>query len=137
VRAKALNPEDIEEVTRGSGITSLPLFGEWSGAGQFTTGMTVFPPGKGIAMHHHNVEETVVVVDGSGVAVIDDEELEVGQYSATWIPPNVPHRFYNSGDKPMRILWVYGGVEVTRTLTDSGETFVHMSESDRQVGQEN
>ena len=37
----------------------------------------------------------------------------------------------------MRILWVYGGVEVTRTLTDSGETFVHMSESDRQVGQEN
>ena len=31
----------------------------------------------------------------------------------------------------MRIYWVYGGRDVTRTITATGETFEHLSESDR------
>jgi HTH-type transcriptional repressor of puuD len=50
---------------------------------------------------------------------------------ATWVPAGVPHRFLNRGDSPMRIYWVYGGREVTRTITATGETFEHLSENDR------
>ena len=31
----------------------------------------------------------------------------------------------------MTIYWVYGGRDVTRTITATGETFEHLSESDR------
>jgi hypothetical protein len=47
------------------------------------------------------------------------------------VPAGIPHRFLNRGDGPMRIYWVYGGRDVTRTITATGETFEHLSESDR------
>ena len=31
----------------------------------------------------------------------------------------------------MRIYWVYGGRDVTRTICATGETFEHLSEQDR------
>lgn len=42
----------------------------------------------------------------------------------------MPHRFINTGDSEMRILWVYGGTEVTRTVAATGETFKHLSVED-------
>ena len=59
----------------------------------------------------------------------DSFDLEVGD--ATWVPAGVPHRFANRGPGRMRIYWVYGGREVTRTIVATGETFEHLSESDR------
>ncbi|MDE2043372.1 MAG: cupin domain-containing protein, partial [Alphaproteobacteria bacterium] len=42
---------------------------------------------------------------------------------ATFIPANVPHRFRNaSATAPMKILWIYGRTDVTRTMTETGET---------------
>jgi HTH-type transcriptional regulator, repressor for puuD len=59
----------------------------------------------------------------------DSFELEAGD--ATWVPAGVPHRFANRGQGPMRIYWVYGGREVTRTIVATGETVEHLSEADR------
>ena len=134
MRGQITHADEVDGVTRGSGISTLPFFGEWSGAEQMSTGMTVFPPGGGVVMHSHNVEECVTVIEGEGTAVIDGEEFAVRTWSTTWIPAGVPHRFYNSGSGQMRILWVYGDADVTRTVTETGETFKHLSASDRQTG---
>ena len=134
MRGKLTHPDDVAAVTRGGGITTLPFFGDWSGAVEMATGMTVFPPGGGVVMHSHNVEECVTVIEGEGTAVIDGEELPVRTWSTSWIPAGVPHRFYNSGVGQMRILWMYGSADVTRTVAASGKTFKHLSASDRQTG---
>jgi HTH-type transcriptional repressor of puuD len=47
------------------------------------------------------------------------------------VPAGVPHCFRNRGEGTMTIYWVYGGRDVTRTITATGETFEHLSESDR------
>ena len=47
------------------------------------------------------------------------------------MPEGVPHRFANRGQSRLRIYWVYGGREVTRTIVATGETFEHLSEADR------
>jgi len=122
---------EIEVFDRGSGIKSIPLVGGGIGAKGIATGMTVFPPGGGIVEHSHNVEESVTVLAGSGFAEIEGEQTPVSQYDATYIPAGVPHRFVNTGDTEMRILWVYGGIEVTRTVAATGETFAHLSAADR------
>jgi mannose-6-phosphate isomerase-like protein (cupin superfamily) len=49
----------------------------------------------------------------------------------TWAPAGVPHRFANRGQGPMRIYWVYGGRDVTRTNCATGVTVEHLSEQDR------
>jgi mannose-6-phosphate isomerase-like protein (cupin superfamily) len=82
-------------------------------------------------LHTHNVEETVLVLEGQATAVIGEAGFELLPGDATWVPAGVPHRFANRGKGPMRIYWVYGGREVTRTICATGETFEHLSDQDR------
>ena len=44
------------------------------------------------------------------------------------MPAGVPHCFRNRGEGSMTIYWVYGGRDVTRTITATGETFEHLSD---------
>ena len=130
--SKVLRPEEIERFDRGSGVVTLPFVGKWNTAGnRVTTGMTVFAPGTGIPLHSHNVEETVLVFAGEATAVIGEDEFDLVAGQATWVPAGVPHSFGNRGVDPMTIYWVYGGRDVTRTITATGETFEHLSDADR------
>ena len=129
-----LHPADIELIDRGAGVRTTPLIGNWNRKGNnLTTGLTAFEPGKGIAMHSHNVEETVMILEGQATVVIGDESFEAEAGDVTWIPAGVPHYFKNRGDGQMKIYWVYVTQAVTRTLTESGVTIEHLSEADRQV----
>ncbi|MET0763283.1 MAG: cupin domain-containing protein [Blastococcus sp.] len=127
-----LRPQEIEPFDRGNGVVTIPFVGKWNCEGnQVTTGMTVFSPGTGIPLHSHNVEESVLVYEGEATAVVGDDEFDLVAGQATWVPAGVPHCFRNRGEGAMTIYWVYGGRDVTRTITATGETFEHLSESDR------
>jgi HTH-type transcriptional repressor of puuD len=127
-----LHPAEIELFDRGSGVKTVPLVGKWNTQGnKITSGITIFAPGTGIPLHTHNVEESVMVLEGEATAVIDDKRFELVAEDVTWVPNGVPHCFINRGPGQMRIYWVYGGRDVTRTIVATGETFEHLSESDR------
>jgi len=120
--ARLIKFADEEVVERGDGIESVrltpqPLYGQG-----FTMGVTSFPPGTSIRLHSHNTIEQVTVLEGNGLAVLNGREMAVGTYDTTQIPAGEFHRFVNTGRGSMRILWVYGSVEVTRTYADTGET---------------
>jgi HTH-type transcriptional regulator, repressor for puuD len=127
-----IRPGEIEPFDRGNGVVTLPYVGRWnSEINRITTGQTVFAPGTGLPLHSHNVEESVLILEGDAIAEIDGEQFDLVAGDATWVPAGVPHRFLNRGTTPMRIYWVYGGRDVTRTITETGETFEHLSENDR------
>lgn len=127
-----ISPERIIPFDRGNGVVTLPYVGRWNAEqNRITTGQTVFAPGTGLPMHSHNVEESVLILDGEAVAEIGDSRFDLAAGEATWVPAGIPHRFLNRGRGTLRIYWVYGGRDVTRTLTATGETFEHLSESDR------
>jgi HTH-type transcriptional regulator, repressor for puuD len=122
----------VERFDRGAGVVTLPYVGRWNAEGnRVTTGITVFAPGTAIPLHTHNVEESVLVLEGEAAAAVGQDSFELGAGDATWVPAGVPHRFANRGQGPMRIYWVYGGREVTRTIVATGETVEHLSEADR------
>jgi HTH-type transcriptional regulator, repressor for puuD len=73
----------------------------------------------------------VLILDGQATAEVDGKRYDLEAGDATWVPAGVPHRFANRGQGRMRIYWVYGGREVTRTIVATGETFEHLSEADR------
>lgn len=131
VRRDAIVPFD-----RGGGVKTLPFVGKWSPSttpetNKVTTGMTVFQVGRGLPLHSHNVEETVLIVEGLATAVVGEERFDLEAGDATWVPAGIPHYFANRGDVPMTIYWVYGGRDVTRTITATGQTFQHLSDDDR------
>ncbi|BBC35686.1 uncharacterized protein SGFS_069800 [Streptomyces graminofaciens] len=127
-----IDPADVERFDRGGGVATLPYVGRWNSAtAVITTGQTVFQPGTGLPLHSHNVEESVLILEGEATAEIDGEFFDLTAGQATWVPAGVPHRFLNRGEGVMRIYWVYGGRDVTRTITATGETFAHLSEHDK------
>jgi HTH-type transcriptional regulator, repressor for puuD len=130
--AMVMRAGTMERFDRGAGVATLPYVGKWNAEGNLvTTGITEFEPGTAIPLHTHNVEESVFILEGEATAVIDGESFDLEAGDATGVPAGVPHRFANRGQGRMRIYWVYGGREVTRTLVATGETFEHLSPADR------
>ncbi|GAA1598945.1 cupin domain-containing protein [Kribbella sancticallisti] len=127
-----IHPDQVEPFDRGNGVVTIPYVGRWNADdNRITTGQTVFAPGTGLPVHSHNVEESVLILEGLAVAEIDGKTFDLVAGEATWVEAGIPHRFLNRGDTPMRIYWVYGGRDVTRTITATGETFEHLSPNDR------
>jgi mannose-6-phosphate isomerase-like protein (cupin superfamily) len=69
----------------------------------------ILPPGASVTPHHHEViEEIYYIIEGGGVMRIDDEEREVGEGDAIYIPRFAQHTLTNTGDGPMKILLICG-----------------------------
>lgn len=120
--ARLIKFDEADPVARGEGIESIRLTPEPLEGQGFTMGVTTFPPGTSIRLHSHNTIEQVTVIEGEGVAVLNGEEIPARPYDTTQISPGELHRFINTGEGTMRILWVYGDTHVTRTFADTGET---------------
>jgi quercetin dioxygenase-like cupin family protein len=123
--------DELPKVARGGGIETVPLAGPRLGAKGISTGITRFPAGTSVPEHTHNVEEAVTLLEGEGTVEIEGKQTPVKPWDSTYIPAGVPHRFINSGNGRMSILFVYGGTHVTRTFVATGETVVQLSEEDK------
>jgi len=129
---RVLRAGEIETVDRGSGVRTTPLVGKWnSERAAVTTGTTAFAPGTELPLHTHNVDESIVLLEGEALATIDGERHELAAGDATWIPAGLQHAFRNRGSGTLRILWIYVGRDITRTIVETGETFAHLSAGDR------
>lgn len=117
-----LRPRELKTNDRGGGARTTPLVTRRCGSTSMINGITVFDPGAAIGVHFHNCEESVMVIEGEAIAEIDGVQHHLGTNDTTWIPANVPHRFINASDKPMRIFWTYATIDATRTMVATGES---------------
>ena len=127
---RVLRFKQITPVAGRGGMEATPLVSKSVGATNITTGVNLFPPGTGLALHCHNTDEQVTVIEGEATVEIDGREEVLHPYDTTFVPAGLFHRFFNRSGENMRILWIYTGIEVTRTLADTGETVGHLSGSD-------
>jgi quercetin dioxygenase-like cupin family protein len=125
--ARLIRFDEADPVARGDGIESVRLTPDPLPGQRFTMGVTSFPPGTSIRLHSHNTIEQVTVLEGEGIAELNGEQLPARPYDTTQIAPGEWHRFVNTGPTTMRILWVYGSTDVTRTFADTGETVEQFS----------
>ena len=122
----------IQPFARGDGVETRLMIGRGRvDAPPFTTGTTIFPQGAKAPMHSHNCDEQVTVLDGRAMAEVAGVQSELGPMDTSFIPKDMPHRFLNIGDGPLKILWIYAAAEVTRNFTETGETVPHLSAGDK------
>jgi putative monooxygenase len=118
-----LRPSDLPSTDRGGGNKTILLVSGKVGSRQMINGITVIAAGQSIALHTHNCEESVCVIEGSGLVEIAGMDHAVDTFDTTWLPANTPHRFKNpSGPGPLKIFWIYASADATRTLVATGET---------------
>ena len=114
-RATILRPSTIAAHERGNGARTIPLVTSGCGSTTILNGITEFDPGAGIALHAHNCEESVLVLEGDAVLHVDGVDYVLAATETTFIPADVPHLFRNgSQTRRMRIFWTYASIEATR-----------------------
>lgn len=121
----------IDEFDRGNGVVTRLFCNETICGAQVTTGTTVLPAGKSVAMHHHNCDEQIVILAGKAEAEFQGQRRPIGPMEVAYIPEGEVHCFHNVGDEPVLMLFIYDAGEVTRTFRDTGETVVHLAVGDR------
>lgn len=115
--ASILQFGEIKPIDRGSDIKTWPLVVHNAVPhAHFTSGMSVYPIGEGAPMHKHNCDEQVTLLEGIGEVEVDGVITPLKLYDTTYIPAGLWHCFRNKGDSPMRILWIYDSIKVTRTF---------------------
>ena len=106
---KVLHPAEIELFDRGTGVKTIPLVGKWNTQGnKVTTGITIFGPGTAIALHTHNVEETVMVLEGEATLLTNAGERVLGPGMAAGFPAGKSdgHCLVNRGSRDVVYLEV-------------------------------
>jgi mannose-6-phosphate isomerase-like protein (cupin superfamily) len=122
---------DVKRIDRGGGVSTTPLVTVHSlENAKFTTGMSVYPVGQGAPLHKHNCDEQVTLLEGVGEVEINGEITPLVKYDSTYIRAGHEHAFRNTGDEPMRILWIYSSSKVTRTFAGSSDEVEHLSAKD-------
>lgn len=124
--------QEAEWLDRGKGVRSLPLSRPESGSQLILSGMTEIPAGGEIPLHYHNTDEFILVLEGQAVVAIAGEERAVQAMDSTLVHEGVHHRYVNVGDGPLRILWIYGDIDTTRTIVATGVTLRHLDRYDGQ-----
>ena len=110
--------DSVNEAQSGPGVTSSRIVTAERGATQLSSGITTFAPGASNTTHYHNAEESVIVIEGEGVLVLQGQEHYLKRYDAAFVTPGTHHRFINTGDVDFKISWAYATVNVSRTLVE-------------------
>jgi mannose-6-phosphate isomerase-like protein (cupin superfamily) len=129
--ATIIKVAEVPEIHRGGGIKTVPLITPHSlKDAKFTTGMSVYPKGEGARLHYHNCDEQVTLLAGVGEVEVDGVVTPLAVFDSTYIEAKKLHAFRNTGEEPMRILWIYSSNKVTRTFAGSDEEVEHLSAKD-------
>ena len=65
------------------------------------------------------------------MAEVAGVQTELAPMDTSFIPKDMPHRFLNNRDGPLKILSIYAAADVTCTLTEIRETVPHLSSGDK------
>jgi mannose-6-phosphate isomerase-like protein (cupin superfamily) len=72
-----------------------------------TLGIANLPPGGALREHRHTQEEVYLVLEGSGLVRVGDEELIVEAGSAVFVPGDALHSCENTGTSDLRVAYVF------------------------------
>lgn len=84
--------------------------------------------GQDIGSEVHDLDQILVVVQGSGLAVLNGEETEVRPGSLVYVPEGATHNLLNTGEGALKLYTVYtppahrdGTVHVTKDEAEADE----------------
>ncbi len=98
----------------------IDLFARRYGSVGICGGHGRFLPGASLPCHVHDFDESITIVDGEAVCLVEGKRYELSGCDTAFIPKGIPHRFLNLSQSEMSMIWVYAGSEPDRRIVASG-----------------
>jgi quercetin dioxygenase-like cupin family protein len=114
-KAKFVPFDSVEHQQKRPGVLLTILVDRDTGATQISSGVAEFEVGASAPTHYHDAEESVIVIKGEGLMVINGEEHIVRPNDAAFISPGAHHSIANHGDTPFKISWTYASINWSTT----------------------
>ena len=65
-------------------------------------------PGKRIPLHTHNADEVFVVLQGTGIVTVEDEQVEASAGALAVAPAFARHGWENTGSETLKLVGFFG-----------------------------
>ena len=114
-KAKLVRFDSVEHQNKRPGVLLTSLVDGDTGATKISSGVAEFALGASAPTHYHNAEESVIVIEGEGLMLINGEEHIVKPNDAAFISPGAHHSIANHGDHPFKISWTYASINWSTT----------------------
>ncbi len=111
---------DAEAYELADGAWFRDLFAQRFGAAGICGGYGRFRQGSSLPCHTHAYDESITILTGDATCMVQGSRYEMTGMQTAFVPQGKPHRFLNSGESEMEMLWVYAGDEPDRLLVDPG-----------------
>ncbi len=96
------------------------LFARRFGSVGICGGYGRFLPGSSLPCHIHDFDESITIIKGSAICLVEGKQYELSGCDTAFIPKGIPHRFLNESQAEMGMVWVYAGDEPDRRIVEAG-----------------
>jgi quercetin dioxygenase-like cupin family protein len=79
------------------------------GSPNLSGGYGIFEPGARLPCHIHDFDESITIVEGTAICIVEGREYSVADYTTALAPRGRCHYFINRSRQPMAMVWVYAG----------------------------
>ncbi len=110
-------PAAVYELADGAWFCD--LFAKRFGSVGICGGYARFTKGSSLPCHTHAYDESITILSGSANCLVQGARYELSGFYNAFVPQGKPHRFLNSGEGEMEMLWVYAGDEPDRAVVDN------------------
>jgi mannose-6-phosphate isomerase-like protein (cupin superfamily) len=112
------NDDAIYELSKNAFF--LDLFARRFGSVGICGGYGRFLPDSSLPCHIHDFDESITIVEGAAVCLVQGKQYELSGCDTAFIPRGIPHRFLNKSKEQMAMVWVYAGNEPDRQIVEAG-----------------
>ena len=85
---------------------------------EMSGGYGLFQPGGRLPAHFHDFDESICIIQGTAVCIVEGRRYEMANCSTALQPRGRVHYFINESKEPMAMLWVYAGPTPERVVVD-------------------
>ena len=103
----------------GQGTSFIDYFNQSLMPGiEMSGGYGLFQPGGRLPAHFHDFDESICIIQGTAICVVEGRRYELTNYATALQPRGRVHYFMNEGKEPMAMIWVYAGPTPDRVIVD-------------------
>jgi 2-keto-3-deoxy-L-rhamnonate aldolase RhmA/quercetin dioxygenase-like cupin family protein len=85
---------------------------------EMSGGYGLFQPGGRLPAHFHDFDESICIIQGTAMCVVEGRRYEMADGSTALQPRGRIHYFINESPAPMAMIWVYAGPTPERVIVD-------------------